>query len=137
IETLNKEALRADIQEINQLCENYLADSSDARSVNFLNFYQNKYAPQGLEELVVRYNIMLETASNSDDRNFLKKLSDSPVLYKMSFGSPANNKITGILLALFVPFSLPYYLFAIFKRKRRMDAIRTVIKNNRELLNLL
>ena len=137
IETLNKDALRKDISELNDMFEAYLTASADIRSINYLNFYTGKYAPQGLEDLVVKYNIMLETASNSDDRNFLKKLSESPVLYKMNFGSPAHSKWSSILLALFVPFSLPYYLFAIFKRRQRMNAIREVIKNNRELLNLL
>lgn len=137
IETLDKEALRADIEEINRMCENYLAASEDSRSVNFINFYTRRFAPQGLEDLVVKYNIMLETASNSADRNFLKRLSDSEVLYKMSFGSPVHSKWAGILTALFLPFSLPYYLFAIFKRRQRLNAIREVIKNNRELLNLL
>ena len=137
IETLKKEALREDILQLNRMCETYLAASADNRSIQFLNFYTNQHAPTGLEDLVVKYNIMLETASNSDDRNFLKKLSDSPVLYKMNFGSPVNSKWGGILIALFIPFSLPYYLFAIFKRKQRMDAIKEVIKNNGELLNLL
>ena len=137
IETLDKEALRADIEEINRMCENYLAASEDSRSVNFINFYTRRFAPQGLEDLVVKYNIMLETASNSADRTFLKRLSDSEVLYKMSFGSPVHSKWAGILTALFLPFSLPYYLFAIFKRRQRLNAIRKVIKNNRELLNLL
>ncbi|MGL4292124.1 MAG: LptF/LptG family permease [Bacteroidales bacterium] len=137
IETLNNAEIRNDIEQVNMLCENYLKASADKRSINFINFYTNRHTPQGLEEIVVRYNIMLEAASNSDNYAFLKKLSDSPVLFKMSFNSPVESKWAGILIALLLPFSIPYYLFALLKRYQRLKALREVIKNNKELLHLL
>jgi lipopolysaccharide export system permease protein len=137
IETLNKEQLRTDIEELNARIERYIAASEDPRSINFVNFFTRRYAPEGLDELVTRYNVMLETASNSADLRFLNQLSNSEVLYRMNFGSPAKSTRAGILLALCLPFSVPYYLFALFKRRQRLEALRAVLSNNKELLLLL
>ncbi|MEG1616663.1 MAG: LptF/LptG family permease [Bacteroidales bacterium] len=137
IEAVNKAKFAEDIEALNNLCTDYLKQSKDKRSINFFNFYTNAHKPQGLENLVIQYNIMLEVGSNASETAILNRLSEYPVLYKMGFGSPANNRFTGILIALLLPFSIPYYLFAIFKRKKRMKAIEEVIKNNQELLILL
>lgn len=137
IETLDSRKFADDLTDLNEECNRYLEASRDPRSVSYFNFFTSKYAPQGLEELVIHYNLILEMGSNSDNTEVLKKLSETPVLYKMSFGSPASNPITGLFVALFLPFSIPYYLFAIFKRKKRIQAIEGLIKNNQELLILL
>ena len=137
IETLNPVEFKAMVSELDQRTKQYLEETKNPRSIQFFNFYMGNYKPKELDKLVTHFNILLEVGSNAADNQILKTLSNYPVLYKMSFGTPAHKPWIGLLIALFVPFSIPYYLLARFKRGKRIQALTQVLKNDQELLNLL
>ena len=137
IEPVIKEEFIAQINDINAKAEKYLSQLRNKQMINYLNFYTHHHQPDSPEELVIAYNLFIERGSNSDDRDILKLLSDYPTLYKKKFGTPLKNKIGGTLISLLLPFSIPYYFFALFKRYRNIKAVEEVINNNQKLLNLL
>lgn len=137
IESVKPSEYVAQIESLNQVCEKYIEQSTNKMSKNFIYFFEDKHQAQGWDDLIVKYNIFFETGSNADNNKILLRLSDYPVLFKINFGSPTHNNKLGIIIALLLPFSIPYYIFAMYKRKKRLMAISSIIEKNKELIQVI
>ncbi len=137
IEPLIKEDFITDLDNIKEKANSYLAEAENKKSINFLSFFAKENQPQGLEDLVIDYNILLEKGSNAEEQNILNLMAKFPVLYKASFGSPVEGRLKGYLVALCLPLSLPYYVFARIKRNRRLKALNRMIEVTDQLLVVL
>ncbi len=137
IEPIIKDDFIADLHNLKEKTNSYLTVAKNKKSINFLSFFAKENQPKGLDELVIDYNLLLEKGSNAEEQSILNLMAKFPVLYKMSFASPVEGKAKGYLLALCLPVSLPYYIFARIKRNRRLKALNRMIEVTDQLLMVL
>ncbi len=137
IEPVNKTQYADALLKLNAQIDQYMAVSDSSESTQFFNFFRRMHQPQGLDSIYTNYNLLLEQGSNAEEQAILNLLSQQPILYKMTFASPVSHKLSGLLLACLLPFSIPYYFFSLLKRKIRHRSLRQIVTNNKQLISLL
>jgi lipopolysaccharide export system permease protein len=123
------------LRDLTEACRVYL--STHRRWINYMDFWKEGGKDSAAERLVLQMERVVEELGNSDRNLVLNKLMDYPVVegYK-PLGGHLNRKL-GLVTGLFLPFGLPVYLIAMYRRKLLRQDIQTMGKVSEELKEMI
>ncbi|MDR0995150.1 MAG: LptF/LptG family permease, partial [Tannerella sp.] len=107
------------------------------RWIGYPAFWRNGGKDEAAEQVVNEMEALVEELSNSDQILVLNKLMDYPVIGGYQ---PLDKRISHrghIALGIFLPFGLPIYLVAVYRRKLLGQDIRQVGKVSEELVDII
>ena len=104
---------------------------------NYIDYWKEGGKDNEAEQLVAEIESIVEELSNSDQNLVLNKLMDYPIIggYKPLITHPNTN--LRLAVGLFLPISLPVYLFATYQRKLLRQDIKTAEKVSEELKDMI
>lgn len=105
--------------------------------INYFTFWKNGGRDPNSQEIARQLENIVEELSNSDRILVLNKLMDYPVMTGYGQMNIKLNRTIGMIIGLFIPVGLPFYLLAMYKRKLLRHDMNVVVRTSTELLDIL
>lgn len=120
---------------LNDVCSRYLEQNKP-----WISYF--KFWKQGQKDNVVSLingtlENIIEEMGNSDQNLILNKLMDYPILGGYNKQNSPFNGFFSILIGLLFPIGIPIYLISVYQRKLLIHDIKTILKINEELKQLI
>ena len=106
------------------------------RWVPYFTYWRQGNKDHTVKEIGREVENLVEEGSNSDQILILNKLMDYPILKGYRTNSPLSG-VWSLLLGLFFPLGIPIYLISMYKRKLLLHDIRTIVRVNAELKQII
>lgn len=128
------------ISELNQLCANYEIEHKLKSVPNYFHIFTSAPKDNVIQEVSTRLEQLIEELSNSKEASILKLMERYPALAVHAHKSPTKYSVVNILMGLFLPVGLLFYI-RIWRFRRRLNKdlkciqdtsgqILEIIKNN-------
>lgn len=126
--------LSTSIENLSRLCKQYVDNRK--RFPSYFAFWKADGGNQTGEQIAVLLEQIVEEGRNSDKPLILNKLMDYPILSGCQ-GGRIQSPYISIAIGLLFPIGIPVYLFAIYQHKQLLNDMRTTLKVNGELLEII
>lgn len=123
------------LKQLSTDCQLYLSEQK--RWVNYFHFWKQGGNDHAIKQMATEMENLIEELSNSDQNLILNKLMDYPIISRHNqFNLKINGKI-GLVLGIFFPIGLPFYLFASYQRKLLRHDIQMMLKTSNDLIEII
>lgn len=130
IEDPDYRRIHTELTDLSAHCQTYLDTHRLGSAPNYYQIFTNDGPSNAIAEISERMETLIEELSNSKDGPILNNLSNYPILSTQAHKSPSDHRWLNILLGLFVPVGLFFYIrIWMFGKRLEKDLIK-IIKNN-------
>lgn len=124
-----------EIQQLSNIASEYL--SQNKRWIPYFRFWRRGKTDDIASQITTRLNDIIEELSNSDQNLLLNKLMDYPVITGYNKQNSPFNGVASIITGIIFPVGIPIYFIAMYQRKLLILDIKTILKVNAELQDLI
>ncbi len=133
IHTPRYNEIAAEMNEINETCNEYLQTHRLAKLPNYFKIFTNYKHDDIIADLSKKLEAVIEELSNTDDLVLLSFLNKYPFLSTKAHKSIFTNRWLNMLLGVIIPAGILIYL-NIWRYRLRLDKdLKTIIKTNNEI----
>lgn len=124
-----------EIQQLSNIASEYL--NQNKRWIPYFRFWRRGKTDDIASQITTRLNDIIEELSNSDQNLLLNKLMDYPVITGYNKQNSPFNGVASIITGIIFPVGIPIYFIAMYQRKLLIMDIKTILKVNIELQDLI
>ena len=137
---INDPAYAEDYEKLSDLsdhCQSYLSKHRLSSAPNYYHIFTNNEPDDAIAEISKQMDAIIDDLNNTKDPKILGFMNNYPILSTQAHKSPSDHRWLNILLGLFIPTGIFFYIRIWFFGRRLGKDLKNIIKTNSDIQEII
>jgi lipopolysaccharide export system permease protein len=137
---INDPAYIEDYEKLSDLsdhCQSYLSKHRLSSAPNYYHIFTNNEPDDAIAEISKQMDAIIDDLNNTKDPKILGFMNNYPILSTQAHKSPSDHRWLNILLGVFVPTGIFFYIRIWFFGRRLGKDLKNIIKTNSDIQEII
>jgi lipopolysaccharide export system permease protein len=137
---INDPAYAEDYEKLSDLsdhCQSYLSKHRLSSAPNYYHIFTNNEPDDAIAEISKQMDAIIDDLNNTKDPKILGFMNNYPILSTQAHKSPSDHRWLNILLGVFVPTGIFFYIRIWFFGRRLGKDLKNIIKTNNDIQEII
>ena len=118
-------------------CQNYLSKHRLSSAPNYYHIFTNNEPDDAIAKISDQMEKIIDDLNNTKDAKILNYMNNYPILSTQAHKSPSDHRWLNILLGLFIPTGIFFYIRIWFFGRRLGKDLKNIIKTNNDIQEII